>query len=573
LFKFLKFLGNLVYYTDGLSKKSNHKKIMAEIAGQLPLQIVSTDSKKSKSADEKYDAREKIESTHTSELVIALCGPIGSPLHEVAETIKKVLLKEFDYEKCEILKLSKFIEERYEIDTKNKINTVSPFERTDILITKGDDLRKEHGNDVLAAYAVSKIAFDRKVAQKEENEKKFPIGEDIQPAPEKYQPRRICHIIDSIKNQEELETLKLVYRDMLYSIGVYSPLPVREKALKDKGMKTDEIYKLIDRDSGEEIDHGQTVRDTFPKSDFFLRIDSKINSLIERKVKRFLDLILQTRVITPWASETAMYLAASAAGNSACLSRQVGAALTDEKDEVISVGWNDVPKFEGGLYMSADSLSEDKDQRCWNLEGGICFNDKEKQDRAELLVADLIKAKIITEEQRETALAKVKGSNLKSLIEFSRAIHAEMHAIILGSQVGGARVRGGKLYCTTYPCHSCARHIVVSGVKEVYYIEPYRKSLAIKLHSDAISESETDIDKVRILPYDGVSPSRYLKLFRVESDARKTKEGKLPIVNPRKAQPKFLKTMEALPVLEAIVVKGLADKHLISITEEVQEEK
>jgi deoxycytidylate deaminase len=278
-------------------------------------------------------------------------------------------------------------------------------------------------------------------------------------------------------------------------------------------------------------------------------------------------------VITPWASETAMYLAASAAGNSACLSRQVGAALTDEKDEVISVGWNDVPKFEGGLYMSADSLSEDKDQRCWNLEGGICFNDKEKHDRAELLVADLIEAKIITEEQRETALAKVKGSSLKSLIEFSRAIHAEMHAIILGSQVGGVRVRGGKLYCTTYPCHSCARHIVVSGVKEVYYIEPYRKSLAIKLHSDAISESETDVEKVRILPYDGVSPSRYLKLFRVESDARKTKEGKLPIVNPRKAQPKFLKTMEALPVLEAIVVKGLADKHLIPNREEVQEGK
>jgi hypothetical protein len=54
---------------------------MAEIAGQLPLQIVSTDSKKSQNIDEKYDAREKIESTHTSELVIALCGPIGFPLH------------------------------------------------------------------------------------------------------------------------------------------------------------------------------------------------------------------------------------------------------------------------------------------------------------------------------------------------------------------------------------------------------------------------------------------------------------------------------------------------------------
>jgi hypothetical protein len=35
-----------------------------------------------------FETKEKIESTHTSELVIALCGPIGSPLHEVAATLK-----------------------------------------------------------------------------------------------------------------------------------------------------------------------------------------------------------------------------------------------------------------------------------------------------------------------------------------------------------------------------------------------------------------------------------------------------------------------------------------------------
>lgn len=34
-----------------------------------------------------FEIKEKIESTHTSELVIALCGPIGSPLHDVATTV------------------------------------------------------------------------------------------------------------------------------------------------------------------------------------------------------------------------------------------------------------------------------------------------------------------------------------------------------------------------------------------------------------------------------------------------------------------------------------------------------
>jgi deoxycytidylate deaminase len=140
--------------------------------------------------------------------------------------------------------------------------------------------------------------------------------------------------------------------------------------------------------------------------------------------------------------------------------------------------------------------------------------------------------------------------------------HAEMHAIIVGSQVAGSKVIDGKLYCTTYPCHSCARHIVAAGILEVYYIEPYRKSLATKLHDDAITESEADATRVRILPYDGVAPSRYLRLFRVPKDSRKS-DGKMIVIEPRKAEPRFEKTLEALPALEALVVKSLTEKNLL----------
>ena len=84
---------------------------MAKKADSLPFQVVTSETKKSEGIEERYDAREKIESTHTSELVIALCGPIGSPLHEVAQTIKKVLLTEFDYKECEVLKLVNLLRE------------------------------------------------------------------------------------------------------------------------------------------------------------------------------------------------------------------------------------------------------------------------------------------------------------------------------------------------------------------------------------------------------------------------------------------------------------------------------
>ena len=498
---------------------------------------------------ELFDSRQQIESSHTSELVIALCGPIGSPLHKVAGAIKAKLENDFAYQRCEILKLSAIIE-RF-----TQAVPASPAHaRAAGLISQGDDLREQYGAGILAELAISEIVVDRQKAK-------------VTGSEERYVPRRVCHIIDSIKNQSELDILKLVYRDMLYFVGVYAPLPARVKSLQKSGMSMSEIYALIDQDSGEELAHGQTVRDTFPQADFFLRIDSDTDTQIASRVERFLHLVLGTKVLTPTYSETAMYMAASAAGNSACLSRQVGAAITDSQGEVISVGWNDVPKFGGSLYVS-DPQSDpngENDKRCWNLEGGICFNDQEKHIISELLVDNLIEKGIVASKDRGRAAAAVnENSKVKDLIEFSRAVHAEMHAILIGSQLSGDRAKDGKMYCTTYPCHSCARHIIAAGIKEVYYIEPYRKSLAIKLHGDAISEDESELGKVRILPYDGVAPTRYLKLFRVPRNSRKS-GGRMTKIDPKVAGPRFDKTLEALPTLEALVVKGLKEKNLVKL--------
>jgi deoxycytidylate deaminase len=491
--------------------------------------------------------RGKLQQTFTSELVIALCGPIGSPIHTAAERIQEVLRDKFDYQHCEIIRLSDFIK-KYDPD-----GTPLPTDehgKIKELIRRGDVLRQNKGLGVLVELAIGTVITkdreSRRLARKTTN----------------YAPDRVCHIIDSVKNQEELELLRKVYRDMLYFVGVYSPLDIRTKNLEDRPMTPPQIYELIDKDSGEELDYGQTVRDTFPQSDFFLRIDNDSDSKITDRVTRFLQIILGTNIITPTKAERAMYAAASAAGNSACLSRQVGAAITDANGEILATGWNDVPKFGGNLYGNDN---EGDDLRCWNREGGICFNDREKKLTAELVVADLIAAELIKPEDRAKALVHVsKSSKLRSLIEFSRSVHAEMHAIIVASQTAGERVRGGKLYCTTYPCHACARLIIAAGIKEVYYIEPYRKSLAMKLHSDAVSENERDIQKVRILPYDGVAPSKYLKLFREVPGARKDDAtGKMVKINPKTAYPRFDNSLESLPALEALVVKSLEEKELL----------
>jgi deoxycytidylate deaminase len=174
----------------------------------------------------------------------------------------------------------------------------------------------------------------------------------------------------------------------------------------------------------------------------------------------------------------------------------------------------------------------------------------------------LVKAEVLSDEKRVAAeTAVLNDTQLKNLIEFSRAVHAEMHALLNAGSTHGSEIKGGKLFVTTYPCHSCARHLVAAGIREVYFVEPYRKSLATKLHADAITESETDHKKVRIIPFDGVAPSRFLKFFSASVDGRKdpaTGKMRKPSGHPVTAT-----TLEAIETLEGLAVKGLESSGLI----------
>jgi deoxycytidylate deaminase len=502
-----------------------------------------------------FNAQGSIDGTLTDEIVIALCGPMGTPLHSVAEVFQRLLKGEdYKYKKVEIIRLSDLIRKNTKIDGEVT---------TEKLIEAGNDLRRVHGTAVLAQLAVKEITLARLALRGPVDEKQESLFADsandaINPA----YSERCCHIIDSIKTSGELRLLRSVYGDMLHVVGVYAPIELRVERLSKKS-KPEEIHHLIDRDSGEEHSHGQRVRETFPLADFFLRADTNTDSQLDGRVKRFLDLMLGARIVTPTIAERAMYAAYSAARNSACLSRQVGAAITNEVGDILATGWNDVPRAFGGLYQSEEpTTGADSDHRCWNKDGGKCFNDEEKTLIAQAIVDRLVKAEVLSETQRMAAeTAVMNDTQLKNLIEFSRAVHAEMHALLNAGSTHGSEIKGGKLFVTTYPCHSCARHLVAAGIKEVYFVEPYRKSLATKLHADAITESETDHKKVRIIPFDGVAPSRFLKFFSAPADGRKdpgTGKMRKPSGHPVTAT-----TLEAIETLEGLAVKGLESSGLI----------
>jgi deoxycytidylate deaminase len=498
--------------------------------------------------EDKRNLKERIQDTHTEEIIIGLCGPIGTDIHFVAEEIENVFHEKYGYE-VKHIRISEFIKQH-----STAAIPTDKFSYYSELINQGNNIRQQKGRDVLAELAINEIAVHREILKRAKREETFTSN-------------RVCYIIDSLKNVEELELFRLIYRDLFYFFGVFSNLDIRVKNLEKKGISISDVYKLIDRDSGEEVQFGQQVSDTFVESDFFLRIDQTSSPKVTHKVARFLNLIFNSEIITPTNNETAMYQAFAAAGNSACLSRQVGAAITNSNGDILGVGWNDVPRAMGGVYTYSDKdpLSE-QDFRCLNLEGGKCFNDFEKELIRNQLVEVLIAGGIIDTANKEQAISLIKKSRIKELIEFSRAVHAEMLAIITSSQKAGTEVLNGKLFCTTYPCHNCARHIVAAGLKEVYYIEPYRKSLALKLHDDSISEKEDDVDKVRILMFDGVSPKRYLELFKMTLPRKEN--GKMTQINKRNRYPKITLSLQAIPLLEKEIIKELQSKQLISIGDE-----
>jgi deoxycytidylate deaminase len=139
-----------------------------------------------------------------------------------------------------------------------------------------------------------------------------------------------------------------------------------------------------------------------------------------------------------------MYHAQAAAYRSASLGRQVGAAIATNDGDIIAVGTNEVPKFGGGLYW-ADDLEDGRDHT-----KGYDVSDRKKRELLAKVLNRLCEAgwfdkgKVADDSipvLLEKALPLLKSTRMMSLIEFGRAVHAEM-AALLDSARRGAAVKG-----------------------------------------------------------------------------------------------------------------------------------
>lgn len=258
------------------------------------------------------------------------------------------------------------------------------------------------------------------------------------------------------------------------------------------------------------------MQDTFATGDLFINIDDQDSA--KKLIDRFLEGIFGANTISPTRDEYGIYLARNAALRSLDLSRQVGAAILTPDGEPVTTGCNEVPKALGGSYWTMDA----NDARDFKRE-----TDPNEQIKRSLLVdfAKQLRANGYLHESfvdddavtdlvvKETARrGSLRGVQLMDLLEFGRIIHAEMSALCDAARLGRA-VKNMTLFCTTFPCHICAKHIIAAGIKRVVFIEPYPKSYAEQLHNDAISIGRPADDKVVFEPFIGISPSQYRDIF------------------------------------------------------------
>ncbi|MDB5683679.1 MAG: bpiD [Sphingomonas bacterium] len=498
---------------------------------------------------QRRDAQELVRGLVSRELVFGVVGPVGSGTSEVAEALER-FLEEAGYE-AKILKARDVITNWAAVQNMPLLSS-SKMGHTEALQDAGDQLRLSQGNAAIAVGLIDQVRLKRAASIGLEVKN----GEAVRPDDNKR-----AYIFDSLRNPAEALLLRRVYQQAFCLIGVICSEDVRKGRLslkyEDAGLSRIDLF--MKRDEKAEQKYGQQVSSTFHLSDFF--VDNSVPRFnknpagedrpnpawtVVDELGRLVDVLTHTKIIRPRPNETAMYHAFGARMRSACLSRQVGAALLDQKGNLLATGTNEVPRAGGGVYGGAfeDFSDEDphpeSDHRC-AVHGGYCRNTREQNEIIEELIESVEELKL---KATPELIKKLRSTRLGQLIEFSRAVHAEMEALLSAAREGVSTV-GSRLFVTTYPCHNCARHIVAAGVDEVQFIEPYLKSKALPLHGESITserlgwippsafsqlpliERRGKNPQVLFRPFTGVAPRLYRRAFYKDRDLKDDNTGEM----------------------------------------------
>lgn len=489
------------------------------------------------------------------ELIFGFVAPIGANLTEVLSAYKSSLEK-FGYVVEEVKVTDAYRHFTETVPPSPPLEHKRTKDRYDTYIKYGNTLRSHFDDDsILAKSAI--IRLIRKRLRK--RQRPLPPFQGI------------AYLVHQFKRKEEIELFRSVYSDLFFQVSVYSRRGARVSHLEkvfSQGSNSslnptgradaehliaiDEAEHLVRTSTEESRKHGQQVSDIFHDADFIVNIDVTLPSP-ETQVQRFCDLLFGANFHSPNHLEYGMFLAKAAALRTIDLSRQVGAAVFGLNGEVITLGSNEVPKAGGGTYWTDDKENDDRDYI-----RGFDSNDERKRQVLREVLELVVKDGSVEKLMKEDLIRK---SQMMDALEYGRVVHAEMLAISDAARLGRP-LKDAVLYCTTFPCHMCAKHIVASGIGKVFFLEPYPKSLAAQLHSDSISIEHNDRGKYSNYPavefehFYGITPRKYKDFFA--RGKRKDSDGKfIRFINASNPIPNLDVKSPFYRILEELVMNNV----------------
>lgn len=193
---------------------------------------------------------------------------------------------------------------------------------------------------------------------------------------------------------------------------------------------------------------------------------------LKRQIIWYVSLMLHPGLVTPTSYEHAMQIAYSARLSSGCISRQIGAVVTDQYFSIKSVGWNNPPQGQVPCILrSLASLLKHDDKLAYSF-----------YEANDITVRDLLERVPLNKDISET----LEGRNLSFCFKdlqnslrgennqvHTRSLHAEENAFLQISKSGGQGLRNGILFTTASPCELCSKKAYQLGISKIYYIDPY----------------------------------------------------------------------------------------------------
>ncbi|CAD6562848.1 hypothetical protein ACFQ3P_39720 [Paraburkholderia sabiae] len=161
-------------------------------------------------------------------------------------------------------------------------------------------------------------------------------------------------VVDALRHPYEIRYLRERISSF-YTMAVSTTDDDRKRRLHDLQLTNEEIKDLDNREYPDRIadadDYSdlvkQNIKSCLELADVYIsNTGSGSESRIEltRQLVRYVTLMQHPGLVTPTAVERCMQAAIAAKANSGCISRQVGAVVTDNSYSVKAIGWNDVPQ-------------------------------------------------------------------------------------------------------------------------------------------------------------------------------------------------------------------------------------